>query len=64
MFNPIFKENPGAETSRELCICRTRTTYVTKALSEDQKVINGHKNLNDSYNYEIEFHVGISDSST
>ena len=49
MFNPIFKENvQGAETSRELFICRTKITYVKEAYSVDQKVINGHKNPSDS----------------
>ena len=67
MFNPI---HPGAETSRELCICRTRITYVKEAWSIDQKVINGHKNPSDSHNYhgeshdEIEFYLGNNDRST
>ena len=49
----IQGECPGTETSRELCICRTRTTYVKEASSVDQKVINGHKNPNDSHNLQI-----------
>ena len=58
MFNPIFKQNvqmqkhPGS-------ICRTRTAYVKKALSVDQKVINGHENFNDSHNYHDENHDEI-----
>ena len=44
--------------------------YLCKALSADQKVINGHKNPNDSHNYhdenhdEIQFYLGNSDRST
>ena len=66
----IQGECPGAETSRELCICRTGITYVKEAWSVDQKVINGHKNPSDSQNYhdenhyEIEFYLGNSDRST
>ena len=46
-------------------------TYLDKeSLNVDQKVINGHKNPNDSHNYhdenhdEIEFYQGNSDRST
>ena len=66
----IQGECPGAETSTEFCICRTRITYVKEAQSIDQKVINGHKNPSDSHNYhdenhdEIEFYLGNSDGST
>ena len=66
----IQGECPGAETSRELCICRTRITNVNEALSIDEKVINGHKNPSDSHNYhdenhdKIEFYLGNSDRST
>ena len=58
------------ETSRELCICRTRITYVKEAYGIDQNVINGHENPSDSHNYhvenhdEIEFHLENSDRST
>ena len=66
----ICKARNGAETSRELCICRTRITYVKESLSVDQKVINDHKNPSDNHNYhnqnhdEIEFYLGNSDRST
>ena len=66
----IQGEYPGAETSRELCICRTKITYVKEASGIDQKVIDGHKNPSDSHNYhdenhdEIEFYLGNSDRST
>ena len=50
----IQGECPGAETSRELCICRTRITYVKEALNVDQKVINDHRNPSDSHNYHDE----------
>ena len=70
MFNPTLKENVhGAETSREFCICRTRTTHVKEAQNIDPKVINGHKNPSDIHNYhdenhnEIEFDLGNSDRS-
>ena len=46
------------------------TKRLKKAESVVQKVINGHKNPNDSHNYhdekpdEIEFYLGNSDKST
>ena len=43
----------------ELCICKTTTTYVEKALIVDQKVINGHKIPNYSHNYHDEKHYEI-----
>ena len=66
----IQRECPGAETSKELCICRTRTTHVKKAWNEDQQVINDHKNPNGSHDYhdenhdEIEFYIENSDRGT
>ena len=44
---------------RELCICSTRITYRKEALSVEQKVINGHKNPNDSHKYRDENHDEI-----
>ena len=60
MFIPILKENfqgrkpPGscAFAEPELLLCKE--TY-----SIDQKVINGHKNPNDSHNYYDENHEQI-----
>ena len=39
----IQGECPGAETSRELYICRSRIIYVKEALNIDPKAINDHK---------------------
>ena len=60
MLNPIFKENvQGQKNSREMCICRTRLTYVKEAQSVDQKVIDGHKNPSYSHNNHNENHDEI-----
>ena len=55
----IQGECPRAETSSELCICRTRITYLKEALCIDLKVINGHKNPSDGHNYHDENHDEI-----
>ena len=68
MFNPIFKEN--VQGRKHPGSCAFAEKKVKKALTVDQKVINGHRNPNDSHNChdenhdEIEFYQGNSDRST
>ena len=54
MFNPIFKENVQWRKHLHL----QNQNYLCKE-SVDHKVINGHKNPNDSHNYHDENHVEI-----